>query len=146
MVEISPQTLPENGKSAGIDLGIIDFATFDTGEKVKAPKPLKKRLHRLRKRMRGLAKKQKGSKRREVARKKVAKLHAKITDIRTDFLHKLSTKVIRENQTIALEDLHVRGLVKNRKLSRAISDLGWRSFRTMLEALISDVWALLANY
>lgn len=61
-------------------------------------------------------------------------LHAKITDIRTDFLHKLSTKLIRENQTIALEDLNVSGLIKNRKLSRAISDLGWRSFRTMLIA------------
>ncbi|MGK7961837.1 RNA-guided endonuclease TnpB family protein, partial [Crocosphaera sp.] len=64
----------------------------------------------------------------------LAKLHAKIADIRTDFLHKLSTKVIKENQLIALEDLNVSGLVKNRKLSRAISDLGWRSFRTMLVA------------
>ncbi len=69
-----------------------------------------------------------------MARKKVAKLHAKIKDTRNDFLHKLSTKVIKENQLIALEDLNVSGLVKNRKLARAISDLGWRSFRTMLEA------------
>ena len=134
VVEINPTILPKRDKSCGIDLGIIDFATFDDGKKVKAPKPLKKRLKRLRKLQRNLSRKQKGSKRREVARRKVARLHAKIKDTRTDFLHKLSTKVIKENQLIALEDLNVSGMVKNRKLSRAISDLGWRSFRTMLEA------------
>ena len=134
VVEIIPEILPDNGQSIGIDLGITDFATFSDGEKVKAPKPLKKRLEKLKRLQRKLSKTTKGSRRREVARKKVAKLHAKISDTRKDFLHKLSTKVIRENQTIALEDLNVSGMVKNRKLSRAISDLGWRSFRTMLEA------------
>ncbi|MGB3204329.1 MAG: RNA-guided endonuclease TnpB family protein [Crinalium sp.] len=134
VVEISPEKLPDQGIAIGIDLGITDFATFSNGEKIKSPKPLKKRLKKLRSLQRRLSKKVKGSKRREVARKKVARLHAKISDIRTDFLHKLSTKVIRENQTIALEDLNVSGLVKNRKLSRTISDLGWRSFRAMLEA------------
>jgi putative transposase len=134
VVEINPVQLFDNGQSVGIDLGIIDFATFSNGEKVKSPKPLKKRLKHLRKLQRNLSKKQKGSKRREVAKRKVAKLHAKIKDTRTDFLHKLSTKVIRENQTIVLEDLNVSGMMKNRKLSRAISDLGWRSFRTILEA------------
>lgn len=89
-------------------------------------KPLKQKLKRLRKLQRNLSRKQKGSKRPEVAKRKVAKLHVKISDIRTDFLHKLSTRIIRENQTIALEDLNVSGLVRNRKLSRAISDLGWR--------------------
>ncbi len=134
VVETIPEKLPDNGKSVGIDLGITDFATFSNGEKVKAPKPLKKKLKRLRKCQRNLARKTKGSNRRCKARKRVAKLHAKIKDTRTDFLHKLSTKVIRENQTIVLEDLNVSGMVKNRKLSRAISDLGWRAFRTMLEA------------
>ncbi|MGB3205850.1 MAG: RNA-guided endonuclease TnpB family protein [Crinalium sp.] len=134
VVEIIPSKLPDNGKSIGIDLGIIDFATFSNGEKVKSPKPLKKKLKNLKRLQRQLSQKNKGSNRREVARKKVARLHAKISDTRKDFLHKLSTKVIRENQTIALEDLNVSGMVKNRKLSRAISDLGWRSFRTMLEA------------
>ncbi len=134
VVEINQSILCKSDKSCGIDLGIMDFATFDDGTKVKAPKPLKKKLKRLRKLQRNLSRKVKGSKRREVARKKVAKLHAKIKDSRTDFLHKLSTKVIRENQLIALEDLNVSGMVKNRKLARAISELGWRSFRTMLEA------------
>jgi putative transposase len=134
VVEIIPHPHKDNNQSVGIDLGIQDFATFNNGEKVKAPKPLKRKLQRLRKLQRNLSRKQKRSKRREVARKKIAVLHAKILEIRTDFLHKLSTKVIRENQTIALEDLNVGGLIKNRKLSRAISDLGWRSFRTMLEA------------
>ena len=134
VVEIQPEILPPTTKTCGIDLGIIDFATFDDGQKVKAPKPLKKNLRRLRKRQKKLSRTQKGSKRREVARKKVAKLHVKIKETRTDFLHKLSTKVIKENQLIALEDLNVSGLLKNRKLSRAISDLGWREFRTLLEA------------
>ncbi len=134
VVEIISEKLPDNGKSIGIDLGIIDFATFSNGEKVKAPKPLKKKLKKLNRLQRKFSRRVKGSKRREVARKKVARFHAKIADIRKDFLHKLSTKVIRENQTIALEDLNVLGMVRNRKLSRAISDLGWRSFRTMLEA------------
>jgi putative transposase len=134
VVEVEPVLLPDNGRSIGIDLGIIDFATFDTGEKIKSPKPLKQRLKKLRKAQRKHAKTIKGSKRRERARKRVAKIHAKISDVRKDFLHKLSTRIIRENQTIVLEDLNVSGMVKNRKLSRAISDLGWRSFRTMLDA------------
>ncbi len=133
-VEIQPETLPDNGQSVGIDLGIATFATLSTGEKINAPKPLKKRLKRLKKAQRNLSRKQKGSKRREKARKRVAKIHAKIKDTRTDFLHKLSTRVVRENQTIVLEDLNTSGMVKNRKLSRAISDLGWRFFRDMLSA------------
>ena len=128
-MEVIPESLPKTEKSCGIDLGITTFATFDNGEKVEAPKPLKKNLKRLRKLQRKLSRKQKGSKRREVAKKS----YAKIKDTRTDFLHKLSTRVIRENQSIAREDLNVSGMVKNRKLSRAISDLGWREFRTMLD-------------
>jgi putative transposase len=141
VVEINPEKLPDNGQSVGVDLGIIDFATLSNGEKIKSPKPLKKHLQKLKRLQKKLSRTQKGSKRRvdEVARRvvarlKVAKLHAKIADIRTDFLHKLSTRIIRENQTIVLEDLNTSGILKNRKLSRAISDLGWRSFRDMLKA------------
>ncbi len=134
VVEVNPEQLPANGQSIGVDLGIIDFATLSTGEKIKSPKPLKAKLKRLRKCQRNLSRKQKGSKRREKARLRVAKLHAKVKDARTDFLHKLSTKLIRENQTVILEDLNTAGMMKNRRLSRAISDLGWRSFRTMLDA------------
>jgi putative transposase len=133
-VEIRPETLPNNEQTVGIDLGIATFLTLSTGEKISAPKPLKKRLKRLRKAQKNLSRKQKGSNRREKARKRVAKIHAKIKDTRTDFLHKLSPRVVREKQTIVLEDLNTSGMVKNRKLSRAISDLGWRSFRDMLSA------------
>ena len=134
VVEIEKQLAPLTKKTIGIDLGIKTFATFDTGEKIDAPKPLKKKLKRLRKLQRNLSRKTKGSKRYEFSRLKVAKLYAKIKDLRSDFLHKLSTDIICENQTIVLEDLNVSGMMKNRRLSRAISDLGWREFRTFLEA------------
>ncbi|NES69505.1 MAG: IS200/IS605 family element transposase accessory protein TnpB, partial [Okeania sp. SIO2D1] len=133
VVEIQPETLPQTDNSVGIDLGIKTFATFSDGTKVDAPKPLKKRIKKSRKLSKSLSRKTKGSKRYEKARARVAKFHAKLKDTRTDFLHKLSTKIIRENQTVVLEDLNVSGMIKNRKLSRAISDLGWRQFRTLLE-------------
>ncbi|NEQ77739.1 MAG: IS200/IS605 family element transposase accessory protein TnpB [Okeania sp. SIO2C9] len=133
VVEINPETLPQTDNSVGIDLGISTFATFSNGMKVDAPKPLKKRIQKYRKLSKSLSKKTQGSKRYETARLKVAKFNAKLKDTRIDFLHKLSTEIISENQVIVLEDLNVSGMVKNRKLSRAISDLGWRQFRTLLE-------------
>lgn len=133
VVEIEPEALSKNDSSVGIDLGITTFATLDSGEKIKAPKPLKKQLRRLRKLNRNLSRKTRFSNRCERARLRKAKLYAKLKDTRTDFLHKLSTRIIHENQVIVLEDLNVSGMVKNRKLSRAISDLGWRQFRTYLE-------------
>ncbi|GGA52498.1 RNA-guided endonuclease TnpB family protein [Okeania sp. KiyG1] len=133
VVEIQPEVLPKTDNSVGIDLGIKTFATFSDGTKVDAPKPLKKRIKKLRKLNKSLSHKTKGSKRYEKARIRVAKFHGKLKDTRTDFLHKLSTEIIRENQTIVLEDLNVSGMIKNRKLSRAISDLGWRQFRKFLE-------------
>ncbi|AFZ46237.1 transposase, IS605 OrfB family [Cyanobacterium stanieri PCC 7202] len=134
VVEFDPPALAQSENSVGLDLGITDFVTTSSGEKVKAPKPLKKKLTRLRRLQKNLSGKKKGSKRYESARLKLAKLHAKISDVRTDFLHKLSSRIVNENQVIVLEDLNVSGMVKNRKLSRAISDLGWRTFRSMLEA------------
>ncbi|NEP14615.1 MAG: IS200/IS605 family element transposase accessory protein TnpB [Symploca sp. SIO2C1] len=136
VVEIVSEVLPNTEKSVGIDLGISTFATLDNGQKIDAPKPLKKRINRLRRLSKNLSRKTRGSKRYERARKRKAKLQAKLKDTRTDFLHKLSTQIIRENQTIVLEDLNVAGMVKNRKLSKAISDLGWRQFRTYLEGKV----------
>ncbi|MCG5057076.1 MAG: transposase [Limnoraphis sp. WC205] len=133
VVEVNQQLMPKSPNSIGIDLGIKMFAVLSEGEKIDAPKPLKKRIKRLRKLSRNLSRKQKGSKRYERARVRKAKLYAQMKDTRKDFLHKLSTRIIIENQVIVLEDLNVSGMVKNRKLSKAISDLGWRQFRTLLE-------------
>ena len=134
VVEVENEPMKPNDQSVGVDLGIATFATLSTGEKVDSPKPLKREIKRIRKLDKQLSKKTKGSNRYERARKKRAKLHAKLADTRTDFLHKLSTRLICENQTIVLEDLNVSGMVRNRKLSRAISDMGWRQFRTLCEA------------
>lgn len=134
VVEVKPKLLPWADKDIGIDLGVTTFATLDDGTKVDAPKPLKRYQRKLVRLQRKLAKCEKGSNRRKRAVLAVAKVHARIKDIRTDFLHQLSTRLIRENQSISLEDLNVSGMVKNRCLAKAISDLGWRQFRTLLEA------------
>ncbi len=134
VVDVNPESLPTTDNSIGIDLGIATFATLSNGEKFEAPKPLKQNLKKLAKFQRKFAHTEPGSKRREKARIRVAKLHAKIKDIRTDFLHKLSTDLVKKYDTIVLEDLNVSGIVKNRKLAKAISDLGWRQFRTLTEA------------
>ncbi|ABW31962.1 transposase, IS605 family (plasmid) [Acaryochloris marina MBIC11017] len=134
VVEKEPELLLWNDTSIGIDLGITTFATLSTGQKIEAPKPLKRYLKKLARLQKTLSRCEKGSNRRQAAKLKVAQLHNRIKDIRTDFLHKLSTQLIIENQEINLEDLNVSGMLKNRRLSKAISDLGWRQFRTMLEA------------
>ncbi len=134
VVEICAEHLPKTNNSIGIDLGISTFATLSNGEKFEAPKPLKQNLKKLAKFQRKFSKTEPDSKRRERCRLKIAKLHAKVKDIRTDFLHKLSTNLVKKYDTIVLEDLNVSGMVKNRKLAKAISDLGWRQFRTLTEA------------
>lgn len=128
VVEIVAVTMPAMNASIGIDLGLKTFAVLSNGEKVQSPdySSLDKRIRR---KQRKLAKQVKGSKRREITRRQIAKLHNQIADTRKDFLHKLSTRVVNENQVIALEDLNVSGMVKNRKLARAISLQGWREFR-----------------
>uniref|UniRef100_UPI003421C7FC RNA-guided endonuclease InsQ/TnpB family protein n=1 Tax=Okeania sp. SIO2F4 TaxID=2607790 RepID=UPI003421C7FC len=103
VVEINPESLPKTDNTIGIDLGISTFATLSNGEKILAPKPLKQNLKKLAKFQRKFAKTDPGSNRRKKRRLKVAKLHAKIKDIRTDFLHKLSTDLVRNYDTIVLE-------------------------------------------
>ena len=133
VVKVQPETKLASNPAVGIDLGIKLFAALSTGERTASPNYLS--LDRkIRRSQRKLSRRSKTSKRRERMRLKVAKLKAKLRDTRKDFLHKLSTKVVNENQVIALEDLNVSGLLKNRKLSRAISSAGWREFRTMCEA------------
>jgi putative transposase len=133
VVEIEPIQVEAKNHSIGIDLGIKTFAAISNGEMVKSP-DYSKLDKRLRRKQRKLARQVKGSKRREKVRLQIAKLHNEIADSRKDFLHKLSTRVVHENQVITLEDLNVSGMVKNRKLSRAISMQGWREFRVLCEA------------
>jgi putative transposase len=133
VVEVLPEIRPAIYPSVGIDLGIKTFAVLSTGEKIESPdySPLDRKTRRFQRR---LAKRVNGSKRREVMRLKIAKLKAKEQDTRKDFLHKLSTRVVNDNQVIALENLNISGMLKNRCLSRAISQAGWREFRTLIEA------------
>ena len=134
VVEVKPEALAKTDKSIGIDLGLNHFAIFSDGEKVDNPRCHKRLLKRIQKANRKLSKCQDGSNRRQKAKLKLAKLHAQAKDSRTDFLHKLTTRLVRENQAIAIEDLNVSGMVRNRKLARAISDAGWYKFRQLLSA------------
>jgi putative transposase len=133
VVEIEPIQSDAKNQSIGIDLGVKTFAVISNGEKATSP-DYSNKDRKIRKLQRKLARQEKGSKRREVTRVKIAKRHNQIADTRKDFLHKLSTKVVSENQTIILEDLNVSGMAKNRKLARVISLQGWREFRVLCEA------------
>jgi putative transposase len=126
VVEVEPTPLPANGKAVGIDLGLASLAVTSAAEKIAPPKFLRSALKRLRRLQRNLKHKQKGSNRLQAARRQVATLHATIADKRLDFLHQLSTRIIRENQTVVLEDLNVSGMLKNKNLARSIADAGWR--------------------
>ena len=133
VVEIEPIQLDAKNQSIGIDLGIKTFAVMSNGKKVQGPN-YSKLDRKIRKLQKKLARQPKDSKRRYKTRIQIAKLHNQIAATRKDFLHKLSTKVVDENRTIILEDLNVSGMVKNRKLARAISLQGWREFRVLVEA------------
>jgi putative transposase len=124
--EISP--LPASAGQIGLDLGLHEVVAFDNGEKVGNPRFFAQDEQRLAKAQRHLARKQNGSKNRAKARRKVARIHAQIVDRRTDFLHKLSTRIIRENQTVCVESLQIKAMDKHPRLAKAIHDVGWGEF------------------
>ena len=134
-VDTTSNHLPpaENQGAVGIDLGISALATLSTGEKVAGAKPYKALLSRLQRLSRSLSRKVKGSANRHKAKQKLAKLHARIANIRQDSLHQLTTDLTRRFHTLGIEDLNVSGMVKNRHLSRAISDMGFFEFRRQLD-------------
>jgi putative transposase len=119
--------------AVGIDAGLDHLLTLSTGEKIANPRHERKDRARLAKAQQELSRKAKGSANRAKARRKVALIHARIADRRRDTLHKITTRLVRENQTLVIEDLTVRNLVKNGQLARAISDAAWAAFRSMLE-------------
>jgi putative transposase len=127
------QPLPPTDKKVGIDVGISSLLTTSDGEKIANPKHFNRLYQKLYSAQKELSRKTKGSKNRNKARLKVASIHAKIKDARTDFLHKLTTDLVRNNSVIAIEDLCVRNMVRNRKLARSISDAAWGEMFRQLE-------------
>jgi putative transposase len=117
--------LPPTDKQIGLDMGVSSLIATSDGDKIANPKHFKRLHKKLRRVQKALSRKQKGSKNRHKARLKVAKVHEQITDARKDFLQKLTTQLVRENQTIVVEDLAIKNLVKNHKLANAISDASW---------------------
>jgi putative transposase len=124
---------PASDSVVGIDAGITSLVTLSTGEKIPNPRHQRRDRARLARAQRRLARTQKGSANRDKARLKVARVHARISDRRKDFLHKLTTRLVRDNQAVVIEDLSVRNMVRNHHLARAISDAAWRQMRAMLE-------------
>lgn len=147
-----PDPLPvkaENQGVAGVDLGVSALATVSTGEKYEGPKAHKRLLNRLRRLSRGLSRKEKGSHNRSKARKRIARIHARIANIRNDALHKLTSDITRRFHMIGIEDLNVKGMMRNRRLSRSVADMGFFEFRRQLEykadmrggmVVIADRW------
>jgi putative transposase len=132
VVEAGPWPLPRTEEVIGIDLGLKHFAVLSNGRKIDTPQFLRRAERKLKHRQRELARKQKGSCNRDKARIKFARAHARVADARRDFHHQLSTKLIRDNQAIGVEDLAVKALTRAR-LAKSVHDVGWSAFLTMLE-------------
>ena len=133
LVDVVIETLPESPNQIGWDLGINSLMALSNGEKIANPQTFKAKRRKLRQAQKALSRKKKGSNNRHKARLKVAKVHAEISDARQDFLHKLTTRLVRENQLIAVEELSVKNLVKNHKLALSISDAAWGEAIRQLE-------------
>ncbi|MEG3866458.1 MULTISPECIES: RNA-guided endonuclease TnpB family protein [unclassified Microcoleus] len=127
-----PELVPAD-KAIGIDVGLTHFAITSDGSKFGNPKHFIKRQRNLKRKQQKLYRKKKGSQNRKKARLVVAKVHSKIARCREDFLQKLSRKIVNENQVIAVENLNIKGMVKNHNLASSISDVGWGMFCTMLK-------------
>ena len=128
----APGMPPQPGRAVGVDLGVKDFAVTSDAQRVANPRHLQRRARNLARYQRRLARCQPGSRNRRKAAAKVARAHRKVRNARQDFLHRASTRLVREHDTIVIEDLGVAGMVRNRTLARAISDCGWGEFRRQL--------------
>ena len=133
LCECPIEPLPPSGRTVGIDAGLTSLVTLSTGEKVTTPRHERRDRARLALAQQRMARKATGSANRAKARVKVARVHARITDRRRDHLHKLTTRLVRENQTVVIEDLNAAGMLRNHTLARAISGAAWDDLRAMLE-------------
>lgn len=133
LCETPARPLPPKTKAVGVDLGLTDFAVTSEGEKVSHPKFLERDLRRLKHEQKSLSRKVQGSSNWRKQKRRVARIHTRITDKRRDFLHKLSTRLIRENGVVCLETLNVKGMMRNGRLARHIGQSGWSQFVNQLE-------------
>jgi putative transposase len=127
-----PKTITKKTNAVGIDVGLTHFAVTSDGEKIPNKRFIARAERNMKRKQKALSRKKKGSINRNKARVRVARAHEKVRRARADFLHKMSRRLVNENQVISVEDLNVRGMVRNRSLAKAISDCGWSMFTTML--------------